>query len=480
MDSAEVTATKKNCSQVKIVVTKDKLAAMMVICKPERELSPPDIDYIKSAITNAGVVNGIIWEVVEETLSARKWDTPIKVAAGNKPTKGEDAYFTYTFDTERKFTPKEDKEGRIDYRSLEFIRNIEKGKVLVRKTPPTDGIDGVNVLGEKISAPLGRDFPFRNGINTTVSEDGLSLVASTGGSIVFTRGNISVNEITTIGGDVDMSVGNIDCSGTVKISGNVKAGFKLNIGGNLEIGGNIEDCDIKCDGNILIKGGGFGSGHGKIIANGDIIIKYAEGLNITSENGDVISGGELLNCNVRAKEIVTVKSQQGKIIGGTIIAGREISASSIGCDTGTITRLYVGCDDEMLNNYRHTNEEIERIDGDLIRVKKALYELYRLKGDGLLDAEKENTLIKLKEFLEDAPNANNTLNRTKTEIETRMKDLEGASVIVSNTLHPGVEVHIGLVYRKISSTYEGCRLSIGAGKVALSALKNIPKENHPA
>ena len=479
MDSVAVTDNKKTCSQVKVVVTKDKMAAMMVICKPEKGQTPPEIDYIKSAIANAGVVNGINWEIVENALSSRKWDTPVKIAVGEKSTKGEDADFTYTFDTERNFTPKEDKEGRIDYRSLEFIRNIEKGKVLVTKTPPTDGIDGVNVLGEKITAPRGRDFPFLNGINTSVSEDGLSLVASTGGSIVFTRGNISVNEITTISGDVDMSVGNIDCSGTVKISGNVKAGFKLNIGGNLEIGGNIEDCDINCDGNILIKGGGFGSGQGKIKANGDVIIKYAEGLNITSENGNVISVGELLNCKVRAKENVVVKSQNGKIIGGIIIAGREISASIIGCDTGTKTRLYVGCDDEMLNNYKHTNEEIERIEGDIIRVKKALYELYRLKGDGLLDAEKENTLIKLKEFLEDAPNANNTLNRTKTEIETRMKDLEDASIIVNTTLYPGVEVHIGLVYREILSTFESCRLSIGAGKVALSALKDIPRENHP-
>jgi len=461
----------KTYSQVKVVVTKDKMAAMMVLSKPEKGQNPPDIDYIKSDIAKAGVVNGINWELVENTLVKKRWDTPVKIAVGKSATRGEDAYFTYAFDTERNFTPKEDKDGRIDYRSIDFIRSIDKGKVLVTKTPPTIGTDGINVLGGKVKAIQGRDFPFQNGINTEISEDGLSLVASTGGSIVFTRGSIAVNDVTTISSDIDMSVGNIDCSGTVRISGNVKTGFNLNIGGNLEVGGNIEDCDINCDGNIYIKGGGFGSGKGTIKAKGDIVIKYAEGLNIISEDGDVISGGELLNCKVRAKDKVLVKSKHGKIIGGVIISGREIKASDIGCDSGTKTQLYVGCDDEMLSNYRHTNEEIVRINGDISRVKKTLYDLYLLQADGLLDADKELTLKKLKEFLEDAPNALKTLEKMKAEIEARMKDLEDAQIIVDNTIYPGVEAHIGLVYREISSTYEGCKLSIGAGKVALSALK---------
>ena len=58
---------------------------------------------------------------------------------------------------------------------MKYIQNINKGGVLVRKTPPTDGANGKGVNGREVVAPRGRNIPFNNGENTRVSEDGLEL-----------------------------------------------------------------------------------------------------------------------------------------------------------------------------------------------------------------------------------------------------------------------------------------------------------------
>ncbi|RKX26432.1 MAG: hypothetical protein DRP47_08180 [Candidatus Zixiibacteriota bacterium] len=453
---------------VRVVIAKDTMTAMMAISKPPPGASEATMDDVKKAIERVGLVHGIDQEAIERALVKREWDTPVRIAEGTRPVKGKDATFEYTFEKERDNTPKEDDNGHIDYRSLSFIQNVKEGQVLIKKTPPTEGDDGTNVKGNPVKAAKGRDLPIQSGKNTKVSEDGLSLIATASGSIVLTRDGISVNDVTAIRGDIDMRVGNIDCAGSVTVDGQIKTGFHVNVGGNLDVRGSVEDCYIDCQGNIIIKGGCFGKGEGRIKAQGDIVLKFAEGQVIESESS-VTVGGQLLNCHVTAKERIDVCGRKGFIIGGAIHAGKEIRASVAGSDTGTTTNLYVAYDAELMSEYEHITQEITRVQADIERVKKTLYSLYRLQTDGKLDDSKAAILKKLEEFQASVPEALKSLEETKASLEERMKEFDDAQIIIKDTIFPGVVVHFGPVYREFTDIQKSCKLTLEGNRVMVSA-----------
>lgn len=388
--------------RIRITVSGDKLSATLMLRIPREDDEPYSVDEIRDALTAEEIVFGIKEDAILKAVTEQIYAKPIVVAEGIAPQSGIPAKLTFHFDTEQKHTPKQDEDGRIDYRDISFIQNTHEGDVLVTKTPPTRGVPGKNILGKEIQGPMGRDAHIQRGAETKISDDGLTLTASANGSIVYQRGKVSVSTVTTIKGDVDHTVGNIDCVGSVKVTGDIKAGFVIKVDGNLEVNGNVEDAEIDVKGNILVKGGFFGHEQGSMKAENDIVMKYAEGQKIIA-GGDVVIGGEIINCRVEAGGKIMVKGSHGKILGGELKAVKEIRAAVIGSEAFTPTILRVGWDAELMQAYVDTLNEIKRITDDGARVKQALYGLYRLQMDGKLTAEKQIVLKKLSEFMTNMP-----------------------------------------------------------------------------
>lgn len=471
MTNKSATSTETSTRRrIRVTVSKDRLTAMMAIKGPDPGDPEITVDEVMAALKEAGVGYGIQEDVVSKTVADKVYDTPVKVADGDPPQKGEDTKFEYCFDTDLQGTPKQDEDGRIDYRDISFVQNVEKGAVLARRTLPTPGTNGKGVDGKEIIAARGRDLPIKYGANTSVSSDGLELTATVAGAIVFRNGTISVKDVVVIDKDVDFSVGNIDCNGSVRVRGNIQSGFKLNVGGNLEVSGNVQDCYVDCRGNILVKGGCFGKGEGSIHADGDVMVKYAEGQRISAGN-EVIVGGELLNCQVTAKERVWVKGKKGKIIGGEVKAGKEIRASILGSDAGTQTVLTVAFDADLMRKYQDTVNEMERLDADEDRVKASLVELYRLQIDGKLTEAKGAILKKLEDFQRSVPEAVKALEEKKGDIEEKLKQYKDAVIIAEDTIYPGVKAQFGIIYREINEAVKQCRLTLEGNQVVFSEYK---------
>ena len=470
MNSKETVTETSTRRRVRVTISKDRLSAMMAIKTPDPGDPEITVDEVMAALKEAEVVHGIQDDIISKTVADKVYDTPIKVADGDPFIKGEDTKFEYFFDTDIHGTPKQDKDGRIDYRDINFVQNVEKGAVLARKTLPTMGTNGKGVDGKEIIAPRGRDLPIKYGTNTSVSSDGLELTAMVAGAIVFHNGTISVKDVVIIDNDVDFSVGNIECNGSVKVKRDVLAGFKLNVGGNLEVGGNVQDCHIICKGNILVKGGCFGEGTGSIHADGNVVIKYAQGQRISSGN-DVIVGGELLNCCVTAKESVWVKGKKGKIIGGEINAGKEIRAPILGSDAGTPTILRVAFDADLIQEYQDTVHETERLEADRERIKESLVELYKLQMDGKLSEAREAVLKKLEDFKRNVPEAMEAFEKKKGDIEEKLKQFKDAVIIAEDIIYPGVKAHFGIIYRQINDAVKKCKLTLEDNQVVFSEYK---------
>ncbi len=467
MSTSSDTTTGARTRLVRIVITKDKMSAMMALGKPPQNVPPATMDDVKEELKRVGLVHGIDWDAIEQALDSEVYETPVKIATGTQPKRGRDSTFEYAFETEKQHSPEESEDGRIDYRSINFIQNVREGTALIRKTPPTDGENGKGVDGKIIPGIRGRDFPFSQGANTVVSENGLELRAATNGAIVFTRSGVSVNDVTTINGDVDMSVGNIECIGSVRVAGQIQPGFELAVGGNLEVNGNVADSTIRCEGNILVRGGCFGKGEGIIRADGDVVVKYAEGLKLHAGN-DILVGEELHNCRAIAGERVLVKSKKGKIVGGEVNAGKEIRVAIAGTDAGTKTVLRVGYDADLMGRYKTTVKEVQRIERDAERVKTTMVGLYKLQMNGGLDDQKKAVLSQLEEFQKTAPGELKRLKEEQAQLEEQLAEIADASIICEKTLHAGVIAYFGMVYREFTESHQRCKLTMDDGRVVLS------------
>ncbi|MEW5794856.1 MAG: FapA family protein [Candidatus Zixiibacteriota bacterium] len=460
------TATSKR-TRVAVTISKDSMTASILLRAPQDGDGPITFEEVMEELKANNVAFGIDQDAIREAVANSTFNTPLKVASGRMPERGANSTFVYNFDTSAQHVPKEGPDGHIDYKDIDFIQNVEKGAVLATRVPATAGRPGVNVRGKEIKGPDGRDVPFNNGVNTEVSSDGLSLSATASGAIQFQYGKVSVMDIITIKGDVDHTVGNVDCRGSLRVSGSIKAGFKITVDGDLEVGGNIEDAEIHAKGNIMVKGGFFGEGGGIMEAGGDITVKYAEGQRLVAGN-EIQVGGEIVNCRVEAGERVVVKGRRGKIIGGTVRARCEIRAAVLGSEAGTHTELQVAYDPELIRQYYEATRESQRIQGDQARIKDALYVLYRLQMENKLSPDKKAALVKLEQFQKEAPENLEALKKRMAEIEEELRKHHDAVIICEEKLYPGVKAAFGIVYREMLEENGRCKLNLEAGKVLIS------------
>lgn len=467
MTTSETTTSSRK--RVRITVTSDSMTATLILFKPPLEDSPITVEEVMTEINNTGVVFGLDRAVIEKCVNEQDFNNPVIIATGKKPQRGEDSKFVYHFNTMAKWTPTEDADGRIDYKNINFIQSVEKDTVLVTKIPPQPGLAGMTVKGKELKGLDGRDFPFNNGANTRVSEDGLKLLATTGGSILFLYNKVSVNQLTVINSDVDFNVGNIDCKGSVRVNGDIKAGFSVKMDGDLEVIGNVEDCDIDVKGNIMVKGGFFGKGEGMMKAGGDVSLKYVEGQKIIGTN--IYVGGEIVNSKLLARERVLVKGKKSKIIGGEIRAGKEIRASELGTKAGTATILNVLLDPQLIRKYHTTTAELERLVNDEKRIKDAMVALYRLQIDKKLTPDKEKILKQFETFQKELPANRESLLKTKAEIEEELKKFKDTRIIAEKIIYPGVRVHFGIVYRDINEEKQSCKLILEGNQILISEFK---------
>jgi len=464
------TASSNTRARIATTISKDSMAATVLLRTPQQEEAPITVDEILEELDRAGVVYGIDKAVIAKAVENNEYNVPLKVASGRKPEKGVSASFVYHFNTSETLKPREGEDGHIDYKDINFIQNTEKGALLVTKVPATTGQPGMSVLGKEIKGPNGRDLQFNNGANTAVAEDGLKLHATASGAIQFQHGKVSVSDVIVIKGNVDQSVGNIDCRGSVRVTGEIKAGYNLKLDGDLEVNGNVEDCNLDVGGNIYVKGGFFGEGAGIMQAGGDITVKFAEGQKMISGN-EITVGGEIINCQVIAKERVLVKGRRGKIIGGSVCAGQEIRASVLGSDAGTVTHLTVAYDHKLMSKHAEVTKEMQRLIEDEERIKEGLIALYRLQMDSKLTPQQQAAMKKFEQFQKDLPGNMENLGAQKAKLEEEMLQYADARIVAEEAIFPGVRAQFGIVYRDIDREKGRCQLNLQGTKVLISDFK---------
>ncbi|KXZ39796.1 hypothetical protein SAMN05661008_00526 [Alkalithermobacter thermoalcaliphilus JW-YL-7 = DSM 7308] len=401
------------------------------------------IDFLK----RNNVVYGVNEDLLETMISHRMYNSPVKIAQGLDPIKGEDGFIKYYFNINTKPTAKTLEDGTIDFKELGYVENIKKGTVLAEKFPPKNGIDGVNVLGETVKAPVGKYVDFKIGKNVQISEDGFKLISTEDGRIDFKDGKIEINTVLNIPSNVDAATGNIRFNGDIVINGDVKSNFLVQADGNIEINGVVEGAIIKSKGNLIVKGGIRGNEKANIYCGKDLTCKYIENAKVICE-GDIVTDF-ILHSVISSGNNVTVSGKKGMIAGGSIQAKNEVLAKVIGSPMGTATSIEVGTDPKLklkLDTYIQEKQNIQKNMEDLLQ-KINLFK--KNMGNSFISEERKQILVKSLSLYKQLSENLELINKEIKAVEEKINNLNQGKVIVQDKIYSGSKIKIGIYVKYI-------------------------------
>mgnify|MGYP000864640242 CR=1 FL=1 len=422
-------------------ISKDGLKGYIVISKDDdSELGEFNIDGIVKEVKEI-IKYGLKEEVLLNLLKNKIVNEKVLIAEGKEPIHGKDGKIKYYFDFEKPLLPKIKPDGTVDYKELDSINVVKSGDIIAEIIPPEEGEDGIKVNGESISHKKGKIPRFSRGKNTSVSEDGKFLKASSNGIVEFRNGKISVSEILTLN-NIDNSTGNINFNGNVIIKEDILNGFALKTTGSVEIKGAVEGGFIQCDGDVLVRQGIQGYNRLVIDIGGNLSTKFIEN-SIIRVRGNITSEA-IMHSDVSSKSNILVIGRKGLIVGGICRAKYEIRAKVVGSSMATNTVLEVGVvDPEIKHKFEKLEQNIKTCKDNLEKIERSLKLLDMLKSSNRLDQKKlelYNSLIKARISLNSEII---TLERELNLIESQKDSLLKGQIKVSDTVYPGVKIIIG-------------------------------------
>lgn len=450
--------------EVVVEISRNKMEAYVTIVEGDKG-KIPSLDTIREKLNQKGIVYGIDDEKLEDIITSKIFEIKMLIAKGTNPESGKDGKVNYHFDIQKDNKPQLLEDGSVDFKNLNLINNVKEGQLLAEITPPTEGIQGTNVLGGKISAQNGKPAKIIKGKNIRQDDEELKIYSEVDGQVFIRDGKLQVSQIYEIPGDVDNSIGNINFNGNVFIRGNVKSGFTVEASGDIEVVGVVEGATLLSKGNIILNRGIQGNNNAYLQCDGDLISKYIENSTIKSQGN--VEADCILHSNIIAKESVLVKGKRGLIVGGQVRATREIRAKTIGSHMGTITVLEVGIDPDEKQLHEKLKTEIAEMKKNLDNLEKTIRLLNNLAKNNRLDKNKEDILVKSARTYKILKEKHSQLIKQQNLIEIKLQDLTGGKIHVSGKTYPGAKITILNAVRIIYDEFVNSTLSYKDGDVTI-------------
>ncbi len=454
-------------SQIFVEVTEDEMEAKVTVLPPDRGGKTANMDRVKSTLASNGVVFGLL-EAELKTLEAPmaamtdpdEVYEPIEasVAKGRPVVHGTDGYLDKFY--EKKVDTAvvaegevENKNARVDYRSMTTIENVENGAVLAKMIPATAGSVGMTVTGKELSPTPGNVLVLKPGPGVKLDPtDPTTFIATETGQVVIKAETISVLALFEVQGDLTMKVGNIDFLGTVLIHGSITGEFKVKAGQDVIIDGVLDGGEVEAGGKVIIKGGIIGQ-KTRVIAEGNVESKYIR--NAYVESGGVITVADaIMHSTVIASDKVALTGR-GMLVGGTTVAGWEVYTKEIGARSGVPTEIEVGEDPRMRDELRRMDKDMKAFMEQLDKTKKGVQFLkdQSAKLDGKLPDQKKEMLSKLTRAQFTLLADIKKIVVRKAEIEQAQAAEKGkrrAKVGCSGIIYPGTKIMVSRIHKAIT------------------------------
>ena len=364
-----------------------------------------------------------------------------RLASGRPSVPGRDGALNLLVDPNKKPKPALLEDGSVDFKQLDPLEQVQKGRVLARLTPPTEGTAGMDVYGREIPAKAGKARRLPKGKNTAVTEDGTCLIALSDGKVDLEGGRINVRTTFYHTGSIDTATGNIRFQGDIVIQEHVLSGFEVTASGGIEVRGQVEGALLIAGGNIVLSSGIRGMGRGLLKSGGDILCRFME--NATAEAQGSITAESVMHSHVRCGNDFIVSGRHGVILGGYAAAAHRILAVSAGSPGAAATCLEVGCDPLLQKEYQALRGRVKALEEEMQKYRPLLHLLRQLKFQGRLPQEKDAVQDKLERH--DAQ-CGQEIEQAKARMEVLQDIFTGVDqgmISILKTVYPGVQIKIG-------------------------------------
>lgn len=433
-----------------VQISEDEMSAYITIIPPLGGGKNPEVSEAMSALQKKGVVFGIredaLRKAIERCIRDRVIVEGITVAEGKRPVHGEDGKIQFKVVRASGSRVTYLDNGRVDYKDQDLITNVKKDQLLVVVKKAKRGLkDGHTVTGKVIKAQTGRDVVLDVGNNIRVEElEGeLHFFSTIDGQLLTRRGEISVEPVLVIDGDVGPETGNINFNGIVNVNGNIRDTYTVYAGKDVIISGNVGNSIVRSEGNIVIKNGVIGKHKGLVWAKGDVDVKFAENANILA-GGNINIKRAAMNCRLTAGNRIIATQEKGQIIGGEIRAKRGLEVKVLGNELEHAMDVYVGSDFSLLESLKEIRKKITSYETALRKITLVIDKIEKLdKHPAELP---ENIRLIYEDVRKKATAARIAIPELKKRESAIMMELGRvlkSDVIVHESLFRGVKIYFG-------------------------------------
>ncbi|MEG1687684.1 MAG: FapA family protein, partial [Angelakisella sp.] len=427
-------------SVVTVTIEGGATSAFASLSAPQNGGEEVSIKMIRVALAEAGVTYGIMEQAVNNMVTNKPYNRKMMVAVCTPKEDGVDAVITELFPHEQEIAPHLNHDGTVDFKQMGVIREIKKDAVIATMTLPTQGVDGIDVRGEPIRAVPGRQKKLSKAGNTTITPDGLQLLAAENGNLIYKNERFDVDTVFVVEESVDNNTGDISFCGDVLVKGDVREGYKITAGGSIHVKGVVEGGNIVAEGAIQMDGGFNGMKRGSASSQKGIVSKFLQNCNVYAKEDIVTEAviNSILDCDAQ----LTVTKGKGTIVGGRCTALRGVEANIIGSDVNTPTTISVGLSPTVLAQKAEAEKGLRELEDSKEALHKNLVYLERCAKMGPL-SPKNQALV-------ESCNKQKVLNlvregrltRQSQEIAALIEEAGSGCCVKAKTVYPSTKVSI--------------------------------------
>lgn len=440
-------------ARVELLVSDDKMSVSMMVYGPSGDGLGISENMIYDALEQKGICFGIDREKIRNIVTDQQYMQLVMVAAGEPARNGEDGRIKDYYPRKAQIKYASKGNGGIDFKSTNLIHNVKKGDVVCDISTPTEPEDGMDVYGQPVRGKNGTMPPIPQGKNIIYSQDRDKLLTACEGNLTFRSGRFHVENIFSVPGNVDNSVGNINFTGSVVIHGDVLEGYSVTAKGDITVMGIVEGARLTAGGDILLHKGMRGMRTGVLRADGDITAKFLEDCNIYSKNN--IQAEYMINSEVSCGHDLTLIGKRGAFIGGNCSVYNCMNVKAVGAPSHITTTVTLGLTPQLMEEMDAVGKEMILLSRKLTELNKDISYLNGKLKDRTITAAQRERLSKLK--LEAPINSlkEKKLKQQGAELSRKLREV-GKSRLTAKEVYPGTVINIGDCKMSISKKEDSC------------------------
>ncbi len=190
------------------------------------------------------------------------------------------------------------------------------------------------------------------------------------------------------------------------------------------------------------------------------------------ENAVIDAGGDItiskfaLHSTIRASRKIILEGAQGQITGGLAVAGEEVFAKKIGNTSSVVTRVSVGIDPYLNQEYHELCKKYKEGKMKLLQITQTLNTLSKIDINTLPQSRVDQINALTRSQFPIAGQLKRDEKRIK-ELRELLDNMKYGRIRVDDAIYPGVRLSINEKTRHIEETFKHCTMYLEDDHVAV-------------